>query len=132
MPERLAIFLGGAAGALGRAALAESWTAGAFPWATLLANVLGCLLLGAVLVLTVEGSARHGALGAGLCGGLTTFSALQLELVELLRDGRLGLAAAYAGLSLALGLLSFRLGRVLGDRMHPHGAVDRPTRGPGR
>ena len=115
MRELGAVFAGGAAGALARVALAERWpvAAGEWPWATLAANIAGCLVLGAVLVLTAEGTLRRGLLGPGLCGGLTTFSALQLELVELLDDGEPGLAAAYAAVTLAAGLVALAAGRRL-------------------
>jgi CrcB protein len=43
-------------------------------------------------------------LGIGFCGGLTTFSALSWELFDLLDRGSVGVAAAYAGLSLVLGM----------------------------
>ena len=111
--ELAAVFAGGAAGALARTGLAEAWPAGpgALPWATLLANVAGCVLLGAVLVLTAAGSLRRAGLGPGLCGGLTTFSAFQVELVELARDGDLALAVGYGVLSLAAGLAALELGR---------------------
>lgn len=55
-------------------------------------------------------------LGAGLCGGLTTFSTLQVEAIELARDGHPGLAAAYlaasvgGGLALASGVLRIARG----------------------
>lgn len=115
MRELAAVFAGGAAGALARTGLAEAWPAapGAIPWATLLANVAGCLVLGAVLVRTADGSARRGLLGAGLCGGLTTFSTLQVELVELLRDGEALRAGTYAVISLLAGLGALRAGRRL-------------------
>jgi len=115
--ELFAVFAGGAAGALARAALGEAWPveAGQWPWATLLVNVAGCLALGAVLVLTAAGTARRGLLGPGLCGGLTTFSTFQLELVELLRAGDPGRAAAYAAVSLAAGLLALDAGRRLAE-----------------
>jgi fluoride exporter len=41
----------------------------------------------------------------GLCGALTTFSALQVEVIELARNGRPVLAASYLTVSIALGLL---------------------------
>lgn len=115
MRELAAVFAGGAAGALGRTALAEAWpvAGGTWPWATFVVNLAGCLALGAVLVLTAAGTTRRGLLGPGLCGGLTTFSTLQLELVELLRDGDPGLAAAYATTSIVLGLAAVEAGRSL-------------------
>jgi fluoride exporter len=44
-------------------------------------------------------------LGTGFCGALTTFSTLQIELIKLARHGHGGLAAAYLGVTLALGLV---------------------------
>jgi CrcB protein len=45
-------------------------------------------------------------LGAGICGALTTFSTLQVELVRMSREGRTALAAGYVSLSVAAGLLA--------------------------
>ncbi len=42
--------------------------------------------------------------GTGLCGSLTTFSSLQLEVFDLGRDGHAALAVAYLSVSVALGL----------------------------
>ncbi len=129
MGELPAVFAGGALGALARVALIQAAPVGpgAWPWATLAANLLACLLLGAVLVATREGTPRRGLLGPGLCGGLSTFSTLQLELVELLRDGDAARALAYAAASLALGLLAVDAGRRLaGGRPLPAGATEGP------
>jgi CrcB protein len=46
---------------------------------------------------------RRPAVGTGFCGALTTFSTLQLELFQLLRNGDVGLALAYACGSIACG-----------------------------
>jgi CrcB protein len=46
---------------------------------------------------------RRPLIGTGLCGALTTFSTLQLELLDLLDAGRSALAAAYAVASLGAG-----------------------------
>jgi CrcB protein len=113
--ELAAVFVGGALGALARTGVSEAWPVGAgqWPWATFAANVAGCLALGAVLVLTAPGTARRGLLGPGVCGGLTTFSTLQLELVDLLRAGEGVLAAAYAATSVVVGLAAVEAGRRL-------------------
>ena len=102
--ELLAVFIGGAAGALARAGVLEAWppVAGHWPWATLVVNVAGAALLGWV----VAGPRAHRLLGTGFCGALTTFSALQLELLRMLDRDAVGLAALYAAASIGAGLLA--------------------------
>ena len=68
----------------------------------------GALLLGYFFALfrdRPEESLRHPFLGTGVCGTLTTFSTLQLELYELVDGGYLGLAAAYCAATIAAGYL---------------------------
>jgi CrcB protein len=71
-------------------------------------NLAGAALLGwagtVLLERTPPTAYRRPFVGGGLCGGLTTFSTLQLEVVELGRDGHAALAAAYLLTSIALGL----------------------------
>lgn len=57
-----------------------------------------------------EDSLAHPFLTTGICGTLTTFSALQLELFEMVDGGHLGLAAAYVGVTLAAGYAFVRIG----------------------
>ena len=104
--ELAAIFLGGALGALIRAGLAEALPSGGaeWPWATFLVNVAGAALLGYWFTTLPHTSYRRPLLTTGFCGALTTFSTVQLELVEMLDAGRVGLAALYLSLSLAAGL----------------------------
>jgi CrcB protein len=105
----LAVFLGGCAGAVARVALAQAWPAhpGHWPWATLVANLLGAALLGHLVAREPgEGAVatyRHPLLGVGFCGALSTFSTLQLELLEMLDSGHGWLAVLYAAASLGLG-----------------------------
>lgn len=104
------VFLGGAAGALGRTWLAEHWVGGSerWPWATFSVNVAGALALGALL--GAQRSQRlRGLLGTGLCGGLTTFSTLCVEAIGMSAPR----AAAYVGASVAAGLLAAGAGRRL-------------------
>jgi CrcB protein len=105
----VAIFVGGALGALARAGLDEALPAraGVWPWATFLVNVAGAALLGWTVTRLAErlppSRYRRPFLATGLCGALTTFSTLQLELVRLLDDGHAALAVGYAAASLAAG-----------------------------
>src|SRR4029078_4619722 len=79
-----------------------------WPWATLLVNIAGAALLGYFVTRLQErlplSAYKRPFLGTGICGALTTFSTLQGELLEMLDAGRYGLAALYAGGSIAAGL----------------------------
>ncbi|MGQ0432156.1 MAG: fluoride efflux transporter FluC [Microthrixaceae bacterium] len=103
----VAIALGGVAGATVRwAATVTVVPSGDMPWTVLAINVLGSVLLGALLAEEWgHPSARlvlHSAGAIGFCGGLTTFSTFTLEVVNLVRDGNATLAATYGVLSVAL------------------------------
>ena len=95
-----------------------------FPWATLAVNVLGGFLMGLVMTLVME--RYHGSpeirafVSTGILGGLTTFSAFTFEISQMIAtDGAaspriilyvtasvlLSLAALYAGMAFARGLL---------------------------
>ncbi len=102
-----ATFLGGTLGTLVRAGVVEALGHGApeWPWATFLVNVVGAFLLGWFVVAVAEGSYRRPLLMAGFCGGLTTFSTVQLELLQMLDEGRVGLAGLYVLGSVLAGYL---------------------------
>jgi fluoride exporter len=74
---------------------------GMFPWATLLANTLGCLAIGVLMVLITEVWSPHRLLrpflGVGVLGGFTTFSSYSAEVRTLLESGATGVALGYLG-----------------------------------
>jgi len=108
--QLLLVMLGGAAGS-GLRYLVAQWlptAAGTLPLSTLAVNVAGSAVLGALTMLASQHTALCREwmvlLGTGLCGGFTTFSTFTVELLSMADHGRLGLAVAYALLSLVLGL----------------------------
>jgi fluoride exporter len=113
--ELTAIFLGGVAGALARAEIAHALPThvGRWPWATFAVNIAGAALLGYSTTRLQErlppSRYRRPLIGTGFCGAMTTFSTLQLELLRMLDAGEIGLALAYAALSLSAGLLAVAL-----------------------
>ena len=115
----LCIAGGGSVGALGRYLLGawiQTRSPGEFPAATLLVNVLGCLLFGLLyswMGITATQQLR-GFLFTGLLGGFTTFSTFGFETVSLLQRGHQGLAIGYVASSFALGLVAVWLGLTLG------------------
>ena len=113
-----AIYVGGVIGALFRVGLGEAFphAADAWPWPTFAANLLGAFLIGYVFAALSEQSPdrlHHPFLATGFCGALTTFSAMQLELFNMVDAGETGLAVAYLGATLVFGYLAVKLGFVL-------------------
>jgi fluoride exporter len=111
-PELLAIACGGALGALARVGLAQAFPTGAggWPWATFAVNIAGALMIGYFVTRLQErlpvSTLRRPLLGTGLCGALTTFSTVQIELVRMVDQDRLGLAAGYLAASIVGGYLA--------------------------
>ena len=73
-------------------------------------NVLGAFLLGYFVTRLQErlppALYRRPFLATGVCGALTTFSTVQLELLKMLEHGHIALALGYAGASVAAGFLA--------------------------
>ena len=111
-----AVAIGGAAGTLLRAVLAQALpaTGKGFPAATFLVNLAGSALLGFVVVAAMERGAPsryfRPLLGTGFCGGLTTFSTLAVDTDLLIKHGSVPMAAVYLTASLAGGLAAIRAG----------------------
>ncbi|MEV1286739.1 fluoride efflux transporter CrcB [Micromonospora sp. NPDC049679] len=115
----VAVAAGGAIGSAARYGLALAWPTpvAGFPWATLLTNVSGCVLLGALMQVIAARIAPHRLvrpfLGTGVLGGFTTFSTYAVESRSLLAAGRPALAAAYVLGTLVGALLAVRLGMLI-------------------
>ena len=122
----IAVGFGGFFGALARYGVSQALNPepGHFPWGTLFANLLGCLLIG-----VAHGYfARRGdavsawvplALVTGFMGSFTTFSTFSLETVLMWRAGNLRGAIAYVVTSMVCGVGL----AVLGTRFFASGPV---------
>lgn len=97
-----------------------------FPWGTLIANVLGGLLMGALVGwLAFKGSQFAGGvgenlrlfLGVGILGGFTTFSAFSLDAILMIEKKAYGLAAGYISASVILSLLALFAGLILARKV---------------
>jgi CrcB protein len=89
----------------------DSW-----PWGTFAVNMAGALLLGyffARLRDHPQDSLAHPFLTTGICGTLTTFSTVQLELFEMIDGGHFAIAAAYLAATLIAGFFCVRIGIAL-------------------
>jgi CrcB protein len=127
-----AIYAGGVIGALARVGLAEALPHGpdGWPWATFAVNMVGALLLGYFVAQLRDHPAErltHPFLTTGICGTLTTFATMQLELFELIDAGHAGLAAAYVTATLVAGYAFVRIGLAL---EHRGGVVAQGAAGP--
>lgn len=89
----------------------------AFPYGTLLVNVLGSFILGAFLTLATQRLAISPDLrlfvATGFCGSLTTFSTYSYETVALISQGSYLAGGLYLFGSLALGVVSVVFGVAL-------------------
>jgi CrcB protein len=87
-----------------------------FPWGTLIVNLIGSFLAGALYHLAEErlliSPALRTVILIGLLGGFTTFSSYGLQTFTLLRDGQLGLATLNVALSNVLGLFMVWAGYI--------------------
>lgn len=123
------VMLGGAFGSLCRYWLGlasagwwrhESWPLTDWPVGTFLANVIGGLLMGALMGLLsgplkdfFDTERARLLLGVGVLGGFTTFSSFSLETVQMLERRAYGLAASYVSLSVILSIAAVMAGLFL-------------------
>jgi fluoride exporter len=113
----LYIALGSAIGGVSRyllGGLIQRWLHTTFPAGTLLVNISGSFLLGAILRYAIETPTLspevRALLTVGFCGGYTTFSTFSYESVALLEDGQWTRAGLYVGASIVLSLVGVFLG----------------------
>lgn len=108
------VFVGGGLGSLCRFGLSQ-WLnrSGGYPWGTLLANGLACIILGILVGWASKNSLSVETrllLMTGFCGGFSTFSTFSNELVQMLRQADYFSAFSYLMLSLIFGLVAIWAG----------------------
>jgi CrcB protein len=120
-----AIAVGGVVGAEARYGLGVllPHRVGEWPWATLLANVSGCLLIGVLMVVITERVRPHPLvrplLGVGVLGGYTTFSTYAVDTLLAAQSGRAGLAMLYAVTTPLSALCAVSIGAITTRRLLP-------------
>lgn len=113
----LAVAVGGAVGSVGRyvtGVLIGRLLGMGFPWGTLLVNILGSFLMGAL----VEWAALRGVMSqeartfifVGVLGGFTTFSSFSLDVATLFERGALAMSAAYLTATIMVGVAALFIG----------------------
>jgi len=107
----LAVAIGGAIGSVARYGVGMGSTklfGLAFPWGTLIINIVGSFLIGAFAEsFALRWDAPQAVrlfLTVGICGGFTTFSTFSLDAYLLMERGELWQAAAYMIGSVALSI----------------------------
>ena len=124
--ERLQNFLvvgaGGAIGSCLRYAVglwtqSRGWTA--FPWATLIVNVVGCFLITFIFGLLTSSSNVRLFLTTGIMGGLTTYSTFDYETTRFFQQGAPASALANIALTLVVCFVAGLLGIVLSRAVMP-------------
>jgi CrcB protein len=119
MKQLLLVFGGGGLGSVSRFLIGKCYPAGlsVFPWGTLSANFLSCVVFGAVLMLGVEKINLSYSLKllliTGFCGGFSTYSSFTFETVDLFKHGNSGLALTNIVANFALSVAGLYLGTSL-------------------
>lgn len=121
--ELAAIFCGGIVGALARTGLAQAFTDNphSWPWAIFVINVAGAFMLGYFVTRLSErlptSAYKRPFLATGLCGALTTFSTVQLELFRMVQAREWALAIGYAAATVAVSFAAVTLATALVRRV---------------
>lgn len=111
------VLLGGGIGSVSRYLLSYLLTKNnttQFPWATFIANAIGCLLIGLLFGYIQKNNLQNETLKllliTGFCGGFTTFSTFSLENIQFIQNQNYNLALLYTISSIFIGFLGVLIG----------------------
>ena len=116
MKQFLLVFLGGGLGSILRYWISKNLNSyySNFYLGTFLVNIIGCLLIGILIGVSLKHNYitqnQTLLLATGFCGGFTTFSTFALESNLLLKESSILYTSLYLGLSVALGILAISFG----------------------
>lgn len=120
LKEILLVGAGGFAGSVSRYLVSSVMTGAGlfygFPLGTFTVNVMGSFIAGLVVALS-SGEMCLLMCMAGFCGGFTTFSALSVETLAMLKEGRWAWGAMYVAATVTMGLLAVWGGWAVGGRI---------------
>jgi fluoride exporter len=107
------VAIGGALGACMRYSLSFIPWSNQLPWATFIANVLGCFVIGVTIAFFQTNKINQShyiLLATGVCGGFTTFSTFSLENIQLLQQQKWATFALYTLSTVTLCMLATFIG----------------------
>ena len=112
----LLVGFGGMAGSIARYLIGLSINNTNFPYSTLVVNIIGSLVIGAIVGIAIKSVGFDDwklFLATGICGGFTTFSSFSLECFQLLQQSRNIAALIYICISIVFGILATVAGFLL-------------------
>jgi fluoride exporter len=119
----LLVGLGGSLGSMLRyisARTIDTRINSSFPYGTLTVNLVGSLIIGVVYAITIRKTGSDNwrvFLGAGFCGGFTTFSAFAVENLNMINQRMFSSSLVYIIGSILLGILAVVIGTWIGNKL---------------
>ena len=112
----LLVGLGGMIGSILRYLTIINFKNLAFPYGTLVVNVIGSFVIGIIAGMVMKNTISPEMrlfIATGICGGFTTFSAFSSECLQLINEHKYGLALLYVFVSFAIGITAALCGWLL-------------------